>query len=163
MRNVCSTRDTSTSATSLVSTRCCAVLAPRGILVPFQLHCWKALRPVARRNLNFYAHGGRLGPRDFDAFQRCDGWRLKVPCLVISRRDGLHARTQDCKLTPAIKKDDHRAQTYSKNPGSDFFAKPLRKRLVTAKAELCSHRVGAPCAAKCRLCELSLPSPSPEQ
>ena len=38
----------------------CVVFPPRGI----QLHCWKALRPVARRSLNFYAHGGRLGPRE---------------------------------------------------------------------------------------------------
>ena len=53
------------------------MFAPRGILVPFQLHCWKAPRPVARRSLIFYAHGGRLGPRDFDAFRDVTAGALK--------------------------------------------------------------------------------------
>ena len=56
-----------------------AVSAPRGILVPFQLYCCKALRPFARRRLNFHAHG------DFEVFRDATAGAYTTTFVVTSR------------------------------------------------------------------------------
>ena len=95
-----------------------AVSAPRGILVPFQLHCCNALHPFARQRLNFHAHRGRLGPRDFEAFRDATAGAHNTLCVdfEVRWRSRTHTRLQG---------DDHRAQTCSRNHGSEIFAKPL--------------------------------------